>query len=72
MKNLSGTGIDYALYPIDGQYNMDASEAVKCADTVGAVHSIPIHWFSADPSAFVCDGALQMAYGETIDLEATE
>ena len=35
--------IDYAFYPTDGVYNMDAEEAARCADLVGAKHNIPIH-----------------------------
>ena len=35
--------LDYALFPIDGIYNMDANEAVSCAEIIGAKHNIPIH-----------------------------
>ncbi len=41
--NLSKEGLDYALLPIDGFYNMDAKEAEKCAEIIGAKHTIPIH-----------------------------
>ena len=43
MKGYSALGIDYALLPIDGVYNMGPEEASKCADIIGARHSIPIH-----------------------------
>jgi L-ascorbate metabolism protein UlaG (beta-lactamase superfamily) len=44
MKNsLANEAIDYAFFPIDGIYNMDAQEASECARIVGARHSIPIH-----------------------------
>ncbi|WKY45653.1 MBL fold metallo-hydrolase [Eubacteriaceae bacterium ES2] len=44
MKNtLAKDTIDYAFFPIDGIYNMDAKEASDCARIVGAKHSIPIH-----------------------------
>lgn len=44
MKNkLPNYNIDYALLPIDGIYNMDAKEAMKCADYIKAKHTIPIH-----------------------------
>src|SRR5471030_1913571 len=41
--NLSKEFLDYALLPIDGFYNMDAKEAEKCAELIGAKHTIPIH-----------------------------
>ncbi len=40
---LAGLGIDYAVFPCDGFYNMDVAEASRCADLVKARHSIPIH-----------------------------
>lgn len=36
-------GIDYALLPTDGFYNMGLEEAMECADLIGAKHTIPIH-----------------------------
>jgi L-ascorbate metabolism protein UlaG (beta-lactamase superfamily) len=43
MKGYSSLGIDYALLPIDGVYNMDPAEASECAELIGAKHTIPIH-----------------------------
>ena len=40
---LAEMGIDYAVFPGDGFYNMDADEASACARAVGARHSIPVH-----------------------------
>ena len=40
---LSKEHIDYALLPTDGVFNMDAKEAARCADILGADHAIPIH-----------------------------
>ena len=40
---LSGMGLDYALLPIDGIFNMNAQEASLCAELIGATHAIPIH-----------------------------
>ncbi len=40
---LSNEKTDYALLPIDGFYNMDVPEAIKCAEVIGATHTIPIH-----------------------------
>lgn len=34
---------DWALLPTDGVYNMGPEEASRCAETVGAKHSVPIH-----------------------------
>lgn len=42
-KEICNKNIDYAMYPIDGTYNMDAVEAAKVADLIGAKHNIPIH-----------------------------
>lgn len=40
---LAALGIDYAVFPGDGFYNMDVAEAGECARLVGARHSIPVH-----------------------------
>ena len=42
-KTAPGIVIDYAFYPIDGIYNMNAEEASRCAAMVKATHNIPIH-----------------------------
>jgi L-ascorbate metabolism protein UlaG (beta-lactamase superfamily) len=36
-------GIDYALLPCDGFYNMGPEEASRCATAMGAKAVIPIH-----------------------------
>jgi L-ascorbate metabolism protein UlaG (beta-lactamase superfamily) len=43
MKAYSALGIDYALLPIDGIYNMGPIEAAACAELIGAKQAIPIH-----------------------------
>lgn len=72
MKELSDKNIDYAMYPIDGQYNMDAAEATDVANLVGAKHNIPIHEFNGTDERkqdnFQPEGRLELAYGETIEL----
>ncbi len=40
---LPGYCLDYALLPIDGIYNMNATEAVRCAELIKAKKVIPIH-----------------------------
>ena len=72
MADLRRYAVDYAFFPIDGEYNMDAAEAMECAALVGARHNTPIHWFSADPAAFTPDNLLFMNYGETIILDKPE
>ncbi|MGB4659476.1 MAG: MBL fold metallo-hydrolase [Mobilitalea sp.] len=42
-ESLSKEAVDYAFLPIDGIYNMGAEEAAKCAEVIGAKHTIPIH-----------------------------
>lgn len=39
----SMSGIDYAFLPTDGIFNMDAEEATKCAELIGAKFSVPVH-----------------------------
>ncbi len=43
MAALRKHGIDYALLPCDGKYNMGPDEASKAAVELGARHVIPIH-----------------------------
>ena len=67
--------IDYAFYPIDGIYNMDAAEASVCAKAVGAKHSIPIHMKPGDlfdralAEKFTANGRVIVAAGETLELK---
>ena len=49
---LAALGIDYAVFPADGFYNMDVDEASDCARLVDARHSIPVHLVPVhDPSS---------------------
>lgn len=75
MKNkLPNYNIDYALLPIDGIYNMNAIEAVECANFINAKHTIPIHMkpmelFDEEKAEeFVHPSRLIIKAGETIDL----
>jgi len=43
MRTFAEKKLDYALFPLDGVYNMDLAEGAKCATLVGAKHNIPIH-----------------------------
>ena len=77
---LADMGIDYAVFPGDGFYNMDVAEASECARRVGARHSIPVHLVPVhDPNgaeifdrtraeAFQAPGRIIVEPGETLDL----
>ena len=43
METFAALGLDYALFPGDGLYNMGLDEAAECAELVGAKHNILIH-----------------------------
>ena len=45
---LAEMGIDYAVFPGDGFYNMGIEEASACAELVDAQHSIPVHLVPVD------------------------
>lgn len=74
MKEFAALNLDYALYPIDGIYNMGPEEATKAADTVAAKHSIPIHMKPLDlfdmamAEKFKAKNRLIISAGEEIDL----
>ena len=73
MNDLTDVHIDYAMYPIDGVYNMDAVEATEVANLVGAVNNIPIHendtGSSKKSDKFTPNGRLVLNYGETVVIE---
>jgi L-ascorbate metabolism protein UlaG (beta-lactamase superfamily) len=72
MKNLSNLKITYALFPIDGKYNMDAIEATKVANTIKAKYNIPMHFLDVEEKYykknFSPKGAIFLKYGDTINL----
>lgn len=43
MESFADMGLDYAILPGDGVYNMDLDEAAECAKLIGAKHNIIIH-----------------------------
>ena len=43
MESFAEMGIDYALFPGDGLFNMGLEEAAECAKIIGAKHNILIH-----------------------------
>ncbi len=48
MSELAERNLDYAFICCDGVYNMDVSEAMECAKTIGARHIVPYHMIPAD------------------------
>lgn len=73
LKEIANKDIDYAMYPIDGIYNMDAEEATKVADMIGAKNNIPIHDYDEEGTKkadkFNPKGKLELKYGETISIK---
>lgn len=78
---LAAMGLDYAVFPGDGFYNMNVAEASECARLVAARHSIPIHLVPmddpSDPSqlfsreraeAFQAQGRIIVEPGEELQL----
>ena len=71
---LAGETLDYALFPTDGVYNMDAEEASVCAVAVGAKRSIPVHmkvgalFDEKVAAAFRAPGKLVLRPGDEIRL----
>ena len=62
---LAAMHLDYAAFPCDGVYNMDAAGASECAKLVAAKHSIPVHEVpvdSADDTAATYDEAKLEAF----------
>lgn len=76
MANLAERDITYAMYPIDGLYNMGPEEATECANLVEATYNIPMHTSSdlvsfdeENVKGFNPDGKTIMRYGDTISLK---
>ena len=58
MSELAERKLDYAFICCDGVYNMDVSEASKCAKLINAKHTIPYHMVpSSNPDGFDPDVA---------------
>lgn len=74
LNKLPAYHLDYALFPIDGVYNMDAVEATLCAEKVGAKCNIPIHvepgelYNPKKAAYFVPDGRVLLAPNATLRL----
>lgn len=74
MSEMSYMGVDWAFLPTDGIYNMDAKEAARCADIIGAKRSVPIHskpgalYDYTLPERFKAKTAVFVTPGETVEL----
>lgn len=68
--------IDYAMYPIDGYYNMGPEEASEVAKLVGATNNIPIHGngehYAKQCEDFSANGKLVIGVGQSIVLKGVE
>lgn len=64
MASLAGYGIDYALLPTDGFYNMDGVEAARCAEAVHAKVAVAIH--SSKDQLFSAANARRLAYAHAL------
>lgn len=75
MAELAGRNVHYAFFVCDGRYNMDMEEAIACAKTVKAQHSIPYHMAPGSlfdrkrAELFDVPGRLIIPAGEEITLE---
>lgn len=74
MAGLATLGIDYALFPVDGFYNMDGKEAGRCAEAVKARFAVAIHsskgglYDAANAAGLAYPKALAPAPGDTLAL----
>lgn len=72
-QEIVGKKIDYAMYPIDGRYDMGPEEASEMADLIGATHNIPIHGdgdkYFQQREVFSGKGKRILQIGETIFLK---
>lgn len=75
-NEIVGKKIDYAMYPIDGRYNMGPDEASEMANMIGATHNIPIHGDSKkwkkQRKTFWADNKLSLTWGQTILLKGDQ
>lgn len=75
MDELATKGIDYALLPIDGIFNMGPEEATRCANIIKPKHLIPYHMhpgllFDMQMDMRVSyEGAILVRPGDEIKLE---
>ena len=75
MQRLAERKLDYAVLPMDYTYTMDIPETIRCAEIIGAKHTIPVHmcpgklFDESRAKKFTAPGALIVKPGETIELK---
>jgi len=78
MADLAPLGIDYALFPTDGHWNMGGGEARRCADLVRAraalaIHSSPMELYDAGRAALLAGpDVLSLEPGRTLALTSSQ
>ncbi|HUW70532.1 MAG TPA: MBL fold metallo-hydrolase [bacterium] len=70
MASLAGYGIDYALLPTDGFYNMDGAEAARCAHAVRTRVAVAIH--SSRDQLYSAANAATLVYAHALAPEPGE
>lgn len=76
MASFAAYGIDYALLPTDGFYNMDGAEAARCAAAAKARYAVAIHsskdglYSAANAAKLAYPKALAPAPGDALALDA--
>ncbi len=74
MSELAERNIDWAFLPTDGIYNMDIPEAMECARTIGAKHTVPVHMAPGKlfdmkkAKKFTVPGAYILEPGQELDI----
>ena len=43
MDTFAARNLDYAMFPLDGIFNMKLKEGAECARIIQAKHNIPVH-----------------------------
>jgi L-ascorbate metabolism protein UlaG (beta-lactamase superfamily) len=75
METFEAMGIDYALFPGDGFFNMGPEEAAECARIIGARHNILIHLKPGQPirkGAEKWDAPNKLVLGDGDEIELTQ
>lgn len=78
MADLAEKNLDYAFLPMDGKFNMDIDEAIKCAEMIKAKHTVPIHMSPGSlfdkerAEMFKTDSAMIVADGKVIELNSNK
>lgn len=74
MSAFSERELNYAFLPMDGIFNMDIDEAIRCAEIINAKHTVPVHMspgklFDAERAKlFITDSAMIVPDGTVIEI----